>query len=55
MSTMNYLLCEINQSELPFQAHVEFKKADLDSWQDLYCRLVDWIWSPDRLGAEEPS
>jgi hypothetical protein len=39
----------IEQSALPFRPHPEFKKADLDARQDLYGRLAEQIWDPDRL------
>ena len=37
---------------LPFRAHAEFKKADLDARQQLYRRLADDLWSPERLNRE---
>lgn len=42
----------IKESGLPFQAHAEFKKADLDARQNLYMRLAEQIWNPSRLGEE---
>lgn len=42
----------IAESELPFRAHVGFKKADLESRQVLYQKLAEQIWSPDRLVRE---
>lgn len=36
-------------SGLPFREHPEFKKADLDARQELYLRLAEQIWNPDRL------
>ena len=39
--------CE--RSELPFQAHREFNRADLDKRQKLYQHLAEQIWNPDRL------
>jgi len=39
----------IERSGLPFQAHREFKKADLDARQKLYQLLAEQIWSPERL------
>jgi len=42
----------IQQSDLSFQAHAEFKKADLDARQELYQQLAERIWSPDRLDQE---
>jgi hypothetical protein len=37
---------------LPFRAHAEFKKADLDARQQLYRRLADDLWSLTRLHRE---
>ncbi len=42
----------VRESGLPFRAHLEFKKADLDARQALYQELAEQIWSPDRLEAE---
>jgi hypothetical protein len=42
----------MEQSRLPFRAHAEFKKADLNTRQALYQQLADRIWSPDRLARE---
>jgi len=42
----------VKESGLPFRAHGEFKKADLDARQDLYRRLAEQIWSPERLERE---
>ena len=39
----------IEESRLPFQAHPEFKKADLDARQKLYQQLAEQIWNPERL------
>lgn len=39
----------IEKSGLPFQAHPEFKKADLDARQKLYQLLAKQIWNPERL------
>ena len=39
----------IQQTGLPFRPHPDFKKADLDARQELYLRLAEQIWSPDRL------
>ena len=36
-------------SGLPFQPHAEFRKADVDSRQELYRQLAEHIWNPDRL------
>lgn len=34
---------------LPFKAHPAFKKQDMDDRQELYRKLVELIWSPERL------
>jgi Protein of unknown function DUF262/Protein of unknown function (DUF1524) len=39
----------ITDSVLPFQAHSEFRKSDVDARQELYSRLAERIWHPDRL------
>ena len=39
----------VRSSGLPFTAHAEFRKADLDARQDLYRRLAEEVWSPERL------
>ncbi|MGN2390686.1 DUF262 domain-containing protein [Pelomicrobium sp. G1] len=45
----------IAESGLPFRAHAEFRKADLDARQALYQRLAERIWSPERLAQEAAS
>ena len=45
----------VRDSGLPFEAHEEFKKPDLDARQDLYRRLAEDIWNPDRLAQEAES
>jgi len=45
----------IEQTGLKFQPHAEFKKADLDARQELYQKLAELIWNPDRLGQEAQS
>lgn len=39
----------LERSGLPFRPHSQFKKADLDARQDLYGRLAEQIWDPERL------
>ena len=39
----------LERSELPFQAHPEFNRVDLDKRQKLYQLLAEQIWSPERL------
>ena len=45
----------IAESGLPFRAHAEFKKADLDARQALYQQLAERIWNPERLTQEAAS
>jgi Protein of unknown function (DUF1524) len=45
----------IEESGLPFRAHDEFKKADLDVRQELYQQFAERIWSPERLSQEAAS
>lgn len=45
----------VKESGLPFRPHPEFKKADLDARQELYHRLAEQIWSPERLENEAES
>ena len=45
----------IKDSKLPFSAHHEFKKADLDARQKLYRKLAERIWEPARLQQERDS
>ena len=45
----------IEKSGLPFHAHAEFKKADLDTRQELYRQLAERIWDPERLVREAVS
>lgn len=42
----------VRESGLPFQPHLQFKKADLDARQDLLRQLAERIWNPDSLLAE---
>ena len=39
-----------SRSGLPFRAHQQFKKADMDARQDLYRQICEKIWDPARLG-----
>lgn len=45
----------IAETGLPFRAHPQFKKADLDARQQLYQRLAEEIWSPDVISKEAQS
>lgn len=42
----------VKETGLPFKAHPEFKKVDLDTRQELYCKLAEEIWNPERLMRE---
>jgi len=43
----------LGRSGLPFKSHAEFKKADLDQRQALYCKVAEVLWSPQRLTLTE--
>jgi len=45
----------IQESGIPFRAHPEFKKTDLDLRQTLYQRLAETIWNTDCLVQEASS
>jgi hypothetical protein len=38
--------------DLPFCAHQEFRRADLDARQALYRKLAEKIWDPELIGYE---
>jgi len=42
----------IEKSALNFVPHNEFKKADLDSRQELYRQIAEQIWNPENLQRE---
>lgn len=42
----------LQESALPFKAHPEFSKDDLDTRQKLYGKVAEEIWNPDRLKRE---
>jgi hypothetical protein len=42
----------LEQSGLSFRPHNEFRKSDLDARQQLYQKLAEEIWSPERLAQE---
>jgi uncharacterized protein with ParB-like and HNH nuclease domain len=42
----------IQRSGLPFHAHAQLKKADLDERQKLYTLIAEEVWSPDRFDKE---
>ena len=37
------------ETGIPFKAHAEFKKNDLDERQELYRRIAEQIWNPENL------
>jgi hypothetical protein len=41
-----------DDSGLPLAPHTDFKKADLDARQDLYRRIAERIWNPEKLSRE---
>jgi hypothetical protein len=45
----------LEESGLPFRAHAQFRKADLDMRQVLYQQLAERIWNPERLAQEAAS
>ena len=42
----------VRERGLPFEPHKEFKKCDLDARQELYRRLAEEVWNPERLQLE---
>lgn len=42
----------VRESGLPFQAHPQFKRADLDARQDLLRQIAERIWDPEQLTLE---
>ena len=38
-----------DKSGLDFKDHPEFKKADLDARQELYCNIAEQVWNPANL------
>lgn len=38
-----------DETGLPFQPHEKFKKADLDTRQELYRQIAEQIWNPENL------
>ncbi len=45
----------LDKSGLGFKAHAQFNRADLDERQELYRRLAELIWNPDRLALAAKS
>ncbi|MEK6227576.1 MAG: DUF262 domain-containing protein [Chloroflexota bacterium] len=45
----------IDESAVPFRPHPAFKKIDIDLRQELYQRLAEQIWSPERLAQDAVS
>ncbi len=37
---------------LPFEPHIDFKKADIDKRQILYNKLAEVLWNPERIVRE---
>ncbi|MBA7674704.1 hypothetical protein ES703_82925 [subsurface metagenome] len=40
------------REDLPFEPHIDFKKADIDKRQTLYNKLAGVVWNPDRIMRE---
>ena len=40
------------REDLPFEPHIDFKKADIDRRQILYNKLAEVVWDPDRIIRE---
>ena len=38
-----------NRNAIPFKAHPQFKKLDLDIRQKLYRKICEYIWDPSRI------
>ena len=45
----------VRSSGLPFKAHAEFRREDMDARQELYIQLAEQVWSPERLQQEAES
>lgn len=45
----------LHSSGLPFRSHSEFHRADLDARQELYRRIAEHLWNPERLAQEAES
>lgn len=43
----------LQESGLPFRAHEEFKRLDLEKRQTLFATLAELVWNPSRLLDEE--
>ena len=42
----------IEGTDIKFEPHLEFKKADLDARQKLYQAIAEQIWNPENLRLE---
>jgi hypothetical protein len=42
----------VQKSGLPFKAHAQFKKADLEERGLLYRKIAERLWNPDALLEE---
>ena len=45
----------VHSNALPFGAHLEFRKADIEARQRLYTKLAEQIWNPEKLAQEAES
>jgi len=42
-------LSKLIKTGLPFQAHKQYRKADIEARQELYTLIAERVWSPERL------
>jgi len=45
----------VGRKKLPFRAHSQFCKEDIDARSHLYCRLAEAVWNPKRLARAAES
>ena len=45
----------VHSNALPFEAHPEFRKDDIEARQHLYTKLAEQIWNPERLARAAES
>jgi uncharacterized protein with ParB-like and HNH nuclease domain len=44
-------LTKLVQEGLPFKGHMEFRKKDIETRQELYVAIAKQVWNPDRLNS----
>jgi hypothetical protein len=45
----------IDESGLLFRGRTQFRKANLEEWQEVHRRLPMQMWSPERLAQDSTS